>query len=167
MGRWAIGRLGVSRCGLALIFGLGGCYAYVPMQLATVPPRAEVKVRVTDAGAARLVKDFGAYTTELEGQLGLEGSDSVSVAVAIAREYRGLTLESARQVLYLGRTEVVEVRHRQLSRKRTVLASAGAVVAFTLLVKTVVQWGDPNPPAGEPPGAPPAPLRGGLRFSIP
>jgi hypothetical protein len=141
-----------------LLAGLAApaCYRYVPTQLATAPLSREedVRVRVTDAAAARLVTELGTYTTELDGRLARERSDSVSLSVAIARAYRGM-LESARQVLVLSRSEVVEVRRRELSRTRTVLATAGALGAFGVLIRTVVQWGDPNPTSQGPSSPPP------------
>jgi hypothetical protein len=133
-----------------------GCYRYVPVQLSTVRPNEDVRVRVTESAAARLVKEFGTYTTELEGQVAREPSDSVSVSVLIGREYRGVSLESGRQVLFLGPSEVVGVRRRELARGRTVLASAGALVVFGLVIGTVIQLGDPNPSPDQPPPPPPA-----------
>jgi hypothetical protein len=140
-----------------LVAGLfaSGCYRYVPAPLATVRPSEEVRVHVTQAAATRLVKEFGTYTTELEGKVARERSDSISVAVVIGREYNGIALESGRQVLYLGPGEVVDIRRRQLSRKRTVLVSAGAAVALGALVATVVQLGDPNSTVVEQPPPPP------------
>lgn len=140
-----------------LLAGLiSGCYRYQPVQLGTVTPHENVRIHITEAAAARLVPEFGRYAVELDGQFAPEAHDSVSVAVTIGREYRGAAMESERQTLFLGRSEVVAVQRRQLSRPRTVLASTGLLVAFGLLVQTVVQWSDPNP-SGEGPLQPPPP----------
>jgi hypothetical protein len=140
---------------LLLGFVGAGCYRYVPAPITTVGPAEEVRVRVTPEAAARLIKEFGTYTTELEGHVGRTNTDSVSVAVQINRDYRGVALESTRQVFYLGPTEVVAVRRRQLSRKRTLLLGGGALVVFGVIVGTVTQWGDPNTTVVEPPPPPP------------
>lgn len=152
---------------MALLVGTlmsSGCFTYVPVSLTSVPPREEVRVRITDDAGARLVRDLGTYTTVLEGEVAPQG-DSVSITVPIVREYRGTVLESARQVLYLGQPEVVEIRRRQFSRSRTVLTSVGALVAFGGLVGAIIAIADPNPgsedilPPPPPPGASSAPRR--------
>jgi hypothetical protein len=133
-------------------------------------------VRVTDAAGARLVGELGTYTTLLDGRVtpaagagrgGAGGGDSVAVAVAIGREYRGVALESVRQTLYLGRSEVVEVRRRELSRGRTAATAVGALAGFALLVGTVVQLGDDNPSGEGPPPPPPPAFRVHLPLRLP
>jgi len=153
-----VGQLSATRAlGAAVALGLvsGACYRYVPVPLTAAPPSEEVHVRITEAAAKRLVNELGAYTTELEGVVARDRSDSISVTVAIAREYQGLALEGGRQVLFLGPNEVVGVRRRQLSRSRTVVVSAGTVAGIALLAVAVKQWGDPNSSVVEPPPPPP------------
>lgn len=143
--------------GAAVALGMvsGACYRYVPAPLTAVSPSEEVHVRITEAAAKRLVNELGTYTTELEGQVARDRSDSISVTVAIGREYQGVALEGGRQVLFLGPTEVVGVRRRQLSRQRTVIVTAGTVVGVALMAVAVKQWGDPNTTVVEPPPPPP------------
>jgi hypothetical protein len=149
--------------GLALV----GCYRYVPVDLASVRPAEYVRVEVTEQAAVRLVKDFGAYLRELEGQVAREGSDSVSVTVPVGRDYRGVALEGGRQTLFLGLQEVIGVRRREFSRNRTVAVSVGSLVVFGLIVAGVAQWGDPNSEVVEPPPPPPPVGRIVFRFGIP
>ena len=151
-------QLSVTRAlGAVVALGMvsGACYSYVPVPLTAVPPSEDVRVRITEAAAKRLVNELGTYTTELEGQFARDRSDSISVTVAIAREYQGVALEGGRQVLFLGPSEVVGVRRRQLSRTRTVVVSAGTVVGVAMLAVAVKQWGDPNTTVVEPPPPPP------------
>src|SRR4029079_10312359 len=101
---------------------------YVPVSLGAVPSKEEVRVRVTDAAALRLAKELGAIAIEIDGQMAQEGPDSVSVGVPIDKSYRGVTVGTTTQTLFLGRSEIVEVRRREVSRSRTALATAGAVV---------------------------------------
>jgi hypothetical protein len=133
------------------------CYTYVPVSLAAVESKGDVRVRVTDGAAVRLSKELGAFSTEIDGQLAPEGPDSVSVGVAIARAYRGTTIGTTTQVLFLGRSEVVEVRKREFSRSRTVLLSAGAVVGFGLAAAGIAQLVDPNGPPDNSTTQPPPP----------
>jgi hypothetical protein len=124
-------------------------------------------VDVTEQAAVRLVKDFGAYLTSLEGQFTREGQDSVSVTVPVNRAYGIVSLEGGRQTLFLGVKEVVGVRRREFSRSRTVAVSVGSVVVFAAIVAGVAQWGDPNSDVVEPPPPPPPAGRLVFRFGIP
>lgn len=144
----------------------GACYRYVPVQLATVQPDEEVRVSVTESAAVRLVRELGAYTGHLEGRLAPVGRDSIDVAVMIDRRYGTHILESAPQAVSLAITEVVDVRQRRLSRSRTVVASAGVLVGFAVLVGTIVHLVDPNTDTGDPPPPPPPALRWPVRASI-
>lgn len=146
---------------------LGGCYNYVPVDLASVRPEEHVRVEVTEPAAVRLVKDFGAYLKELEGQVAREGSDSVSVTVPVGRDYRGVALEGGRQTLFLGLQELVGVRRRKFSRGRTVAATLGTLIAFGAIAAGVAQWADPNTEVIEPPPPPPPTGVVLFRFRIP
>lgn len=148
------------------------CYRYVPISLGTAGSNDEVRVRITENAAARLSKDLGAFVTEVDGQFAPQGRDSVSVAVPIDRAYHGMTVGTTTQLLFLGRSEVVEVRKRQFDRARTILVTAGTVVGFGLLAAAVVQLADPNPNSEDgPPAPPPSPSRiprsHGLTIRIP
>jgi hypothetical protein len=148
------------------------CYHYVPVSLETAGSNDEVRVRVTADAAARLTKDLGAFTTEIDGQFAPQGRDSVSVAVPIDRAYRGMTVGTTTQVLFLGRSEVVDVRKREFDRARTILVTTGAVVGFGLLATTVVQLADPNPDSQDgrtppPPNPSRTPTRHGFTVRIP
>ena len=154
----------------SIAMGSGGCHKYVPVQVATVDPQEDVRIVVTESAAARLSQDLGLYTTSLQGRLRQEPPDSVSIAVPVTRVYQGRLVDSGRQVLFLGRSEVVRVDRRELSRTRTVAVGVGAVAVFGLIVNSVVQWLDPNPSGEEPPPPPPpAPSirsRGSVRIPI-
>jgi len=155
---------------LSIAIASGACHRYVPVQVAAVDPQEDVRIVVTESAAARLSRDLGLYTTNLEGQLRQEAHDSVSIAVPVTRMYQGRLIDSGRQTLFLGRGEVVRVDRRELSRGRTIALGMGAVAVFGLLVNSVVQWLDPNPSTEEqPPPPPPAPSirpQGAVRIPI-
>jgi hypothetical protein len=142
-----------------LIAGLAStaCYNYVPVSLQAVQSKEEVRVRVTDAAAMRLSKELGAIANEIDGQIAREGSDSVSLGVSIDKSYRGTTVGTTTQTLFLGRSEVLEVRKREFSRSRTVLVSAGTVVGFGLLAAGISQLFDANEPSDNSSTPPPPP----------
>ena len=145
------------------------CYTYVPASLGAVQSKEEVRVRVTDGAALRLSKELGSIATEIDGQIANEGPDSVSVGVSIDKSYRGVTVGTTTQTLFLGRSEVLEIRRRELSRSRTVLVAAGTVVGFGLLAAGIAQLFDANEPtdnSGTPP-PPPAVRRPHVILRIP
>lgn len=157
----------------ALLLANGACYHYVPVSPGTTAPDEEVRVRITKSAAARLVDDLGVYSTEIDGKLSPSGADSLAVAVPITREYQGVTMDSTTELLEFGRSEVVDVRRSELSRGRTILASAGVLAGFALLVHAIVQIANPNPgtdvtlPPPPPPNGSRAPSRHHLQIRIP
>jgi hypothetical protein len=144
--------------GLALI-GLvnGGCFAYAPVAFESVKSNEDVRVRVTDDAAARLSKDLGAFATEIDGELAPQRHDSVSITVTIDRAYKGTTIGTTTQQLFVARSEIVEVRRREFSTPRTILLSAGMVAGFGALAAGIAQLVDPNGPSDSQPTAPPPP----------
>ena len=147
---------------LVAVSSSSACFTYVPVPMTGVTPKEEVRVRITNDAGARLVKSLGIYTTQLDGEFETHG-DSVSINVPISREYRGMVLEGSNQSLYLGRSEILDVRHRKFSRSRTVLAGVGVAVGFVALVKSIEAIADPNPDREEPPPPPPVGTRIPLR----
>ena len=152
-----------SRAVVALVLaGLvnGGCFTYAPARLESVQPRDDVRLRVTDDAAARLSKELGAYSTEIDGEMSPEGKDSVALGVSIDRSYKGMSVGTSTQTLVVARSEVLEVRRRQFSKKRTILMSTGTVVGFGLLAAGIAQLVDPNGPNdGQTTNPPPPQLR--------
>jgi hypothetical protein len=146
-----------------------GCYSYVPVSFANVPAKEDVRLRVTENAAVRLVKEVGAFSTELDGQVAPEGRDSISLDVTIDRTYRGATIGTATQTLVLARSEILEVRRREFSKSRTVALTVGTLVGFGALAAGIVQLVDPNGPTdGEiTPPPPPAVRRpSGFQFRL-
>ena len=133
---------------LAVLSG-SGCYHYVPVSPGAVAPEEEVRIRITASAAERLTQELGMYSTEIDGRISSRGPDSLMVAVPIERKYRGIALDSTLQSLALGKPEVVDVRRNELSRGRTILAGAGVLAGFVLLVHAVVQLTNPNPGTDE------------------
>ena len=120
------------------------CYSYVPISFGSVDTKEDVRLRVTEDAAVRLVKEVGTFSTELDGQLAPEGRDSVSLGVTIDRTYRGATIGTATQTLVLARSEIIDVRRRQFSKSRTVALTVGTLVGFGALAAGIAQLVDPN-----------------------
>ena len=160
---------------LAAVLANSACYHYVAVSPEAAASDEEVQVRITKAAAGRLAGELGTFSTELDGKLSLRGSDSLAVAVPIAREYHGVKLDSTTQLLTIGRSEVVDVRRSEISRGRTILTAAGIVAGFALLVSAIQQLANPNPGTDDtlPPPPPPNGSRApsghhlGIRISLP
>lgn len=165
MSRGAVSRATRSVANAALLGATfaTACYRYVPTPVAAVPPNEEVHVRLTPMGGARLADVLGTQPEELEGLVARRG-DSLAVSVVVARAYRGVTFDSSRQAFLLAPSEVVDVRRRQFSRRRTTLAVVGSVVGFAALVGVIAAIADPNPSAEEPLPPPPPP---NIRIPLP
>jgi hypothetical protein len=136
-------------------YAAAGCYKYVPVSVGSVDSKEAVRVRITEQAAARLAAGLGSYSQELDGEFSQQGPDSVSLGVPIDRTYRGTTVGTTTQLLYLGRSEVVEVRRRTFSRGRTLLVTTGTAVGFAARAAGVAWIGDTNSPSGETPPPPP------------
>ncbi|MGH9887297.1 MAG: hypothetical protein ACREBE_17345 [bacterium] len=157
--RPAVGVRARAVVGLLLVGAANAaCYTYAPVPFTAVAPKEDVRVRVTEDAAVRLAKDLGTFSSEIDGQLAPEGRDSISLGVAIDRTYRGTTIGSSTQQLFLARSEVLEVRRREFSRSRTVLLTAGTLVGFAGLAAGITQLLDPNgaPDGSTTPPPPPA-----------
>jgi hypothetical protein len=145
------------------------CYSYVPVSFASVPAKEDVRLRVTEDAAVRLVKEVGAFSTELDGQVAPEGRDSISLGVTIDRTYRGAAIGTATHTLVLARSEIIEVRRREFSKSRTVALTVGTLVGFGALAAGIAQLVDPNgAPEGEVTPPPPPNVRrpSGFHFRL-
>jgi hypothetical protein len=145
------------------------CYSYVPVSFSSVDTKEDVRLRVTEDAAVRLVKEVGAFSTELDGQLAPEGRDSVALGVTIDRTYRGATIGTATHTLILARSEIVEVRRREFSKSRTTALTIGTLVGFGALAVGIVQLVDPNgAPGGDiiPPPPPAVRRPSGFQFRL-
>src|SRR5256885_4375375 len=141
---------------LTTLLAGSGCYHYVAVSTSAVAPNEAVRVRITSSAAARLSDALGVASTELNGTLSQRSRDSLAVTLPIVRQYRGVTLDSTKQVLVLGTADLVDVRRSSLARGRTILAAVGALAGFALLVHAVRQLTNPNPGSeGSPPPPPP------------
>jgi hypothetical protein len=147
------------------------CYRYAPVPI-TSATNENVRIEITQTAAKRLAADLGVFSTELDGRLGSERRDSLSVHVPIEQQYRGMAVGTTEQTVLLGPSEVVTVRKREFSRGRTVLLAAGAVAGFGALAAGIAQIVDQNQPSDQsltPP--PPSQSRGprprtGARFGL-
>jgi hypothetical protein len=138
---------------------------YVPVEIGAVRPNDEMRIRLTDDAAVRLAREFGRISSQIEGNVGPRGVDSMEVAVWVGRDYAGTQFSTVRQTVSLARAEVTDLSRRQFSIGRTVLASSVGIALFVALVDQVFLQEDPNPTRND--DIPPPPAGGIIRLRIP
>lgn len=111
----------------SLLLLTAGCHRYVPVRAGSVPAGTEVRVELSDGGAARMEGVLGRRTTEVAGEL-TEWSDRVVLTVPVAAT-AGLTDRALRRPVVLELDEVVGVDVRERDRLRTAVLIAGVVAA--------------------------------------
>lgn len=136
-----------------------GCYSYHVTDLQSLTPDEEIRVSL-DAAEYRRVAPGGSMAgpQRIEGRFAGLKEDSLIVAVWIGESYVGTPFASAYQDIMIPREEVVGVEHRQLSKGRTALVTAGSLALIAVLIDSVglVQVfgsgggdGPPDPPEPE------------------
>ena len=122
---------------LALLLTVSGCARWVPAELGTVPAGADVRLRLSEDGAAQLEEITGARASEVTGEL-LQWEPEVLVSTALAPT--GAHVDpSLRQRLVVDPANVVGIDVREVDRTRTgflvggVVAVAGSAVVWAVV----------------------------------
>ena len=130
-------RLGLAS--LALVFATAGCFSYVAHEPEGIDDGEEVRVVLHPAGIQRMAETHGWNQSLLIGRLTRVTQDSVSVSVRVSRQAPGTAFSQARQVVTVGRDEVIQVEQPELNRNRTALFGAGSAVAGGLLLARMLE----------------------------
>ena len=149
-----------SRCWARVVllgacFWSTGCVTYINVDLDSVPPGEEVRVRLTDEGAVRASRHLGRIRTQLDAGVAPQTPDSIAVIVWLGKNYPGTQFENVRETIVLPRHEVSDLHLRRLSVGRTAAAFAGAAAVFAVLVDQIFLQEDPNRPPDDPDDNPP------------
>jgi hypothetical protein len=134
---------------------LGGCYAYVPAELAAVPDAQEVRVLISRAGALRL-SDMGAGDLvslddpTVEGVLQRSGDGRVRLRIPVRSESLAAGARPIVQERILDPGEIVRIDRRRLDRTRTAFALGGAAGLATATIVLIIggSEGTIEPPGG-------------------
>lgn len=152
------GRLGyrLRRAGYAAAAAsvLAGCFAYRPAEPAGLRPGQVVRVTLTPSGAQEVTQQVGPRVETLDGRVigARDGALSLSVTQ--------VTRARAGEEFWPGDSVVVPVHGvsslqvRQLDRKRSAWATAGALVALMAMRQAIVESGvfggsSQRPPVGQ------------------
>ena len=135
--------------GFFLAFAPGACVRYTNVDLGRVPPREEVRVRLTDDGAVRAARHLGRIATQLDADVQARPPDSVAVIVWLGKNYEGTQFEDVRETIVFPESEIQDFHLRRLSPQRTAVALGGAAIVFAFLVDQIFLQEDPNRPPGD------------------
>lgn len=141
----------VTRVALATLF-CSACYTYTPATLEEVSPQQDVRLRLSQAEAARLEAYRGSASRTLDGRVTGKGGDSLTVRVEAVNELRGVRVQTLYQFLHVAQADVLDVELKKLDKGRTyLLTGAGVAAAVALVVSHIGGNGGstgPNPGGG-------------------
>ena len=150
---------------MALVILVSGCARWIPARVGEVPAGTDVRLRLSEEGAAQLRELTGTRQSEVSGQL-LQWGSEVTVSAALRTAGAGAYSSNLRQRFVVDEEDIVGVDVRELDRTRTGLFVGGvAVVAGSAIVWVVSQLvGGGTAATNPPPSAPSEPF---VRIRIP
>lgn len=124
---------------MALLIMVSGCVRWIPARVGEVPVGTDVRLRLSEEGAAELRELTGTPRSEVSGQL-LQWGDEVMVSAALQGAGAGANSSSLRQRFVVDEEDILGVDIQELDRTRTGLFVGGvAVVAGSAIVWAVSQ----------------------------
>ena len=124
---------------LALVIMVSGCARWIPARVGEVPLGTDVRLRLSDDGAAQLEELTGTRQSEVSGQL-LQWDGEVMVSAALQAAGAGANSSGLRQRFVVDEDDIVGVDIRELDRTRTgIFVGSVAVVAGSAIVWVVSQ----------------------------
>lgn len=141
---------------MALVIMVSGCARWVPARVGDVPLGTDVRLRLSEEGAAQLEELTGTRRSEVSGQL-LQWDSEVMVSAALQAAGAGANSSSLRQRYVVDQEDILGVDIRELDRTRTGLFVGGvAVVAGSAIVWVVSQLAGGGTAATNPPTSGPS-----------
>ena len=134
-----------------------GCFRYVPVESAAVPPGVEVKMELTRVGFAELPELPNYSGPGLGGTFVRRGEGQFYVNVPVAVRMDGLVTQMIDQHVAVPDREIVSIRRRTLDRPKTLLAALGGVATLYLIANGFQQGrGNDTPEIADTPVEPEA-----------
>lgn len=154
------GRSGKTLILVALLAPLlGACYVPAPADPAAMSRGEELRLVLSERGMEHLGRVSPRVTREVTGRLTELTQDSLTIATRLSGPtHAGASLRSIRQNLTFARADIEEVTVHHLHRGRTALIVGAGIVALSILLADVLEFGggggddSPDPP-------PPSPVR--------
>lgn len=142
---------------LAMLPLVAGCYQYLPANRAELSTATAVSVNLSSRGTTNVAGKIGNNVVTVEGNVTDASPSSLTIALRSVRR-RGETVPSTwnGESISLGPDDIDEVKTRQLSRRRTAVASALAAAASVGIVIGIAKsTGGSSGSGGGPPPPPP------------
>lgn len=134
---------------------LAGCYKYVPTDHATLTAATPVSVELSARGMINLEPKIGPNVVEVEGNITDATASSLTLALeSVRRRGESAIANWNGESITLASDEIDQVKRRELSRGRTVAASAVLAAASVGIVVGIAKatggasgtiGGKPNP----------------------
>ena len=129
--------------GLAVMLGVGGCYAYVQPAPGPLLGRP-VQATLTDSGAVVLAGRIGPAVELLRGSVVSEDARQISLSVDEAERRDGTGTSWKHEVVDVPRPLVRQLEVRQFSPTRTALFATLASVVFITVERGFLRGGGAN-----------------------
>lgn len=130
---------------IAALAVTAGCYRYVPADRAGVPPGAQVRARLTDAGVEEMSRFLGPSVVSVEGPLISWDGEGVALSSETSMQREGFAPTTWTETIQLAPHYVAGVEIQQLDGKRTAGLTAailGGAVAAILATRAFGGGGD-------------------------
>jgi len=109
---------------------LAGCYKYVPADHAELAPATPVSVELSERGTVNLAPKIGQSVVVVEGNITDASASSLTLALeSVRRRGESAVANWNGESITLSSDEIAQVKRRELSRSRTVVASAALAAA--------------------------------------
>ena len=140
----------------ALPLVVAGCYKYVSTDLAGLSPATAVSVELSTRGTMNVASKIGENVVAVEGSVTQVSQSSLTLSLhGVRRRGDNATSTWNGESITLASDEIADVKRRQLSRSRTVVASAAfAAASVGIVVGIAKSKGDASGTSG---GGPPPP----------
>jgi hypothetical protein len=141
--------LGPRSLCLTLALLLAACHRYEPVTAATVDPRANVSVTLTDFGTANLGRLLGMGVGTVEGQLLSLSDSALTIGVQLVRQRNGIETFWKGERVTIPRSDVAEIRQRRFSKGKSAVATIAVIAAAVGAVEAFIGTGSGgSPPTG-------------------
>lgn len=122
------------------VTALSGCYHYVPVASNAPPAGSHVAVEISTRGAVNLIPRLGDNVVSLEGELTSADENGITVSVLSVKRRGDLQASNwTGASVTLAGADVIEVKKRQLSKGRTIIASSALGAAMVGLVVAIAK----------------------------
>ncbi len=129
-----------------------GCYTYNTFPVAESPPGGEVKVTLSEQGAAELTRFLGPRAMALEGHVVTRSDSAVTLSVTTITRTSGVEETWPGDQVVIPRSAVAVAQSRKLSFVRSALVTAGIIAAGIAIGAGIASGADVNTGGPRPPG---------------